>query len=215
MESIPFIAWCLDNLTYPVIALLMAIESSFIPFPSELVVPPAAYKAATDGNQSLVLIVLFASIGSLVGALVNYGLAVWLGRPLVYRFAESRLGHLCLIDRKKVEKAEAYFNEHGAVGTFVGRLIPAIRQLISIPAGLCRMHLGKFMLYTTLGATLWNIVLAALGYYLAQVVPADQLNATVAEYERPIKIALVVLGCCVAAYLAWQAYRKPRENEKA
>lgn len=215
MESIPFIAWCLENLNYPVIILLMAIESSFIPFPSELVVPPAAYKAATDGNQSLALIVVAAGIGSLIGALVNYGLSVWLGRPLVYRFAESRLGHLCLIDRKKVEKAEAYFNEHGAVGTFVGRLIPAIRQLISIPAGLSRMHLGKFILYTTLGATLWNIVLAALGYYLAQVVPADRLNATVAEYERPIKIALILIGCLVVLFLAWQAYRKPDTDEKA
>lgn len=214
MESLPFIEWCLENLTYPVIALLMAIESSFIPFPSELVVPPAAYKAAAEGNQSLALIVLAASIGSLVGALVNYYLSVWLGRPLVYKFAESRLGHLCLIDRRKVEMAEDYFNRHGAIGTFIGRLIPAIRQLISIPAGLCRMHLGKFMLYTTLGATIWNIVLAALGYYLAQVVPADQLNATVAEYERPIKIGLICLGVLVVLYLAWQAYRKP-DDEKA
>lgn len=213
MESLPFIEWCLENLTYPVIVLLMAIESSFIPFPSELVVPPAAYKAAAEGDQNLALIVLAASIGSLIGALVNYGLSVWLGRPLVYRFAESRLGHMCLIDRYKVEKAEKYFNDHGAIGTFVGRLVPAIRQLISIPAGLSRMHLGKFIFYTTLGATLWNIVLAALGYYLAQVVPADKLNATVAEYEHPIKIGLIILGVLVVLYLIWQASRKPDSDE--
>lgn len=214
MESLPFIEWCLENLTYPVIVLLMAIESSFIPFPSELVVPPAAYKAAAEGDQNLALIVLAASIGSLIGALVNYGLSVWLGRPLIYRFAESRLGHMCLIDRRKVEMAEKYFNDHGAIGTFIGRLVPAIRQLISIPAGLSRMHLGKFIFYTTLGATLWNIVLAALGYYLAQVVPADRLNATVAEYERPIKVGLIILGCLVVLYLIWQASRKP-DDEKA
>lgn len=215
MESLPFIAWCLNNLSYPVIVLLMAIESSFIPFPSELVVPPAAYKAAAEGDLSLGLIVVAASIGSLIGALVNYGLSVWLGRPLIYRFAESRLGHMCLIDRRKVQMAEDYFNSHGAVGTFIGRLIPAIRQLISIPAGLCRMHLGKFILYTTLGATLWNIILAGLGYYLAQVVPADRLNATVAQYEHPIKIGLICLGCLVVLYLIWQASRKPDDEEVA
>ena len=136
MESLPFIEWCLENLTYPVIVLLMAIESSFIPFPSELVVPPAAYKAAAEGDQNLALIVLAASIGSLIGALVNYGLSVWLGRPLVYRFAESRLGHMCLIDRYKVEKAEKYFNDHGAIGTFVGRLVPAIRKYLRCPRAL-------------------------------------------------------------------------------
>ena len=215
MESLPFIAWCLNHLTYPVIVLLMAIESSFIPFPSELVVPPAAYKAAAERDLNIGLIVLSASIGSLIGALVNYGLSVWLGRPLIYRFAESRLGHMCLIDRRKVEMAEAYFNRHGAIGTFIGRLVPAIRQLISIPAGLCRMHLGKFIFYTTLGATIWNIVLAALGYYLAQVVPEEQLNATVAEYEHPIKIGLIIVGCLAVLYLIWQASRKPDSDEAA
>ncbi len=209
MESIPFIAWCLNHLSYPVIILLMAIESSFIPFPSEVVVPPAAYLAATgDSNLNVFLVVLSASLGSLIGALVNYGLSMWLGRPIIYSFANSRLGHMCLLSQEKVEQAEAFFNKHGAIGTFVGRLIPAIRQLISIPAGLSRMHLGKFVIYTTLGATIWNIVLASLGWYLESVVPYDQLNIYVAQYERPIKIAIVAIVGVALLYLIYKAFKK-------
>src|SRR5574344_1546824 len=131
MESISVLQWCLAHLNYWTITLLMTIESSFIPFPSELVVPPAAWKAATSGELSLPLIIMFATIGSLLGALINYGLAIWLGRPIVYKFANSRWGHLCLLNQKKVENAEKFFDKHGAVSTFVGRLIPAVRQLIS------------------------------------------------------------------------------------
>ena len=175
MQSIPFIAWCLEHLNYWVITLLMAIESSFIPFPSEVVVPPAAYLSAQpDSGLNVFLVVFFSTLGALIGAMVNYLLARYLGRPLVYRFADSRLGHMCLIDRAKVEHAERYFDDHGALGTFVGRLVPAVRQLISIPAGLARMGLGKFVLYTALGAGLWNSILAAVGYYLAQVVPYER-----------------------------------------
>ena len=197
MESIPFIAWCLEHLNYWVITLLMAIESSFIPFPSEVVVPPAAYKAATTGELNVVLVVLCATAGACIGALVNYYLALYLGRPLVYRFAESRLGHICLIDKEKVEKAERYFDDHGAVGTFFGRLVPAVRQLISIPAGLARMHYGHFLLYTTLGAGCWNIILAGLGWYLHTIVPEEQLHDKILEYGDYIKwiiIALVLLA---------------------
>ena len=136
MESIAFIQWCIDHLNYWTITLLMAIESSFIPFPSEVVVPPAAYDAAATGRMNIILIIVFATIGANIGALINYYLAKWVGRPIVYKFANSRFGHMCLIDAEKVEKAEKYFDEHGAVSTFVGRLIPAVRQLISIPAGL-------------------------------------------------------------------------------
>ena len=168
MESIPFIAWCLENLNYWVIILLMAIESSFIPFPSEVVVPPAAYMAATTGNQNIYLIILSATIGACIGALVNYYLALYLGRPLIYRFVNSRFGHMCLLDQKKVEYAEQYFDKHGATGTFVGRLVPAVRQLISIPAGLARMNIARFLLYTTLGAGIWNAILAVMGWYIGR-----------------------------------------------
>ena len=133
-------------IAYAMIIVFMTIESSFIPFPSEVVVPPAAYYASIEGGQmNLAMVVVCATIGAILGALVNYYLAVWLGRPIVYKFANSRLGHICLIDESSVVRAEKYFDKHGAISTFIGRLIPAVRQLISIPAGLARMHLGKFI----------------------------------------------------------------------
>lgn len=203
MQSIPFIAWCLNHLNYWVIMLLMAIESSFIPFPSEVVVPPAAYQAA-NGDKNVFLVVFFATLGALIGAVINYALAYYLGRPIVYKFANSRIGHLCLIDEQKVMVAEKYFDDHGAIGTIIGRLIPAVRQLISIPAGLARMKFSQFLLYTFIGAGLWNSVLAAIGYSLAHVVKPEELDATVAQYESPIKIGMVVLGIAVVSYLVWK-----------
>ena len=207
MQSIPFIAWCLEHLNYWVITLLMAIESSFIPFPSEVVVPPAAYKAATTGELNVFLVVVCATIGAIIGALVNYGLARYLGRPLVYRFAESGVGHMCLIDREKVENAERYFDEHGAVGTFFGRLVPAVRQLISIPAGLARMSLGRFVLYTTLGAGLWNSILAGMGWYIGHYY-SGQLEEKVAQYSGELKIVMLFLGAAVVLYLAYKGIKK-------
>ncbi len=207
MQSIPFIAWCLEHLNYWVITLLMAIESSFIPFPSEVVVPPAAYKAATTGELNVFLVVVCATLGAIIGALVNYGLARYLGRPLVYRFAESRVGHMCLIDREKVENAERYFDEHGAVGTFFGRLVPAVRQLISIPAGLARMSLGRFVLYTTLGAGLWNSILAGMGWYIGHYY-SGQLEEKVAQYSGELKIVMLFLGAAVVLYLAYKGIKK-------
>ena len=203
MQSIPFIAWCLDHLNYWVITLLMAIESSFIPFPSEIVVPPAAYQAA-HGDKNVFLVVFFATVGALIGASVNYALAYYLGRPIVYKFANSRIGHMCLIDENKVMVAEKYFDDHGAVGTIVGRLVPAVRQLISIPAGLARMSFGKFLLYTTIGAGAWNSILAAIGYSLASVVPPEQLDATVAEYEQPIKYDMIVVFVGIICFLIYK-----------
>ena len=207
MESVPFIAWCLEHLNYWVITLLMAIESSFIPFPSEVVVPPAAYKAATTGELNIFLVILFSTIGACIGAATNYYLALYLGRPLVYRFAESRIGHMCLLDSDKVETAERYFDKHGAVGTFFGRLVPAVRQLISIPAGLARMNIARFFLYTTLGAGIWNGILAAMGWYIGRNY-SGQLEEKVAEYSGELKIVMLVLGAAVVLYLAYKGLKK-------
>lgn len=207
MESIPFIAWCLGHLNYWVITLLMAIESSFIPFPSEVVIPPAAYMAAATGEMSLWLIILCATLGALIGATVNYVLALYLGRPIIYRFANSKLGHLCLIDEEKVKLAEHYFDEHGAIGTIVGRLVPAVRQLISIPAGLARMRFGRFLLYTAIGAGAWNCILGAIGYVLASVVPYEQLDETVAEYSVYLKVLMLLVGLAAVYYL-YRQYKK-------
>lgn len=205
MESVAFIQWCLDHLNYWTITLLMAIESSFIPFPSEVVVPPAAYKAASaNSDLSVFLVVLFATIGANIGALINYYLAYFVGRPIVYKFANSRFGHMCLIDESKVKHAETYFEQHGALSTFVGRLIPAVRQLISIPAGLAKMKLSTFLVYTTLGAGIWNTILAAIGYYLQSVVPEDQLMATVTEYSHELGYIFIGIGILIVAYLIYK-----------
>ena len=212
MESLSFIQWCLDNLNYWTITLLMTIESSFIPFPSEIVVPPAAYKAAA-GELNIWLVILFATIGANIGALINYYLALWVGRPLVYKFANSRIGHMCLIDEASVAKAERYFDENGRISTFIGRLVPAVRQLISIPAGLLRMKLSTFLLYTTLGAGLWNGILAAIGYYLESVVPQDQLMAKVSEYSQEIGWVFIAIGIFVLIFLVYKGMKKNKPTK--
>lgn len=204
--------WYKEHLTYGTIILLMAIESSFIPFPSEVVIPPAAYFAVKSGDMNMAMIVVTATLGALIGAMVNYGLSVLIGRPLVYGFADSRLGHMCLIDRQKVEKAEQYFDKHGAVSTFIGRLIPAIRQLISIPAGLARMNFGVFTLFTVLGAGVWNCVLAALGWWLGKNFPEDQLFAQLEHYNRYLTWAGYALLALVVAYILYHALKKGKKQ---
>lgn len=211
MESVAFIQWCLDHLNYWTITLLMAIESSFIPFPSEVVVPPAAWKSASDSSMNVFLVVFFATLGANIGALINYYLSRWLGRPIVYKFANSRIGHMCLIDEAKVKRAEDYFAEHGALSTFIGRLIPAVRQLISIPAGLSKMKLSTFILYTTLGAGIWNSILAAIGYYLSTVPgieTEEQLLRQVNKYSHEIGYGFIALGVAIVGYLIYKGTKK-------
>lgn len=209
MESVALIQWCLDHLNYWTITFLMIIESSFIPFPSEVVIPPAAYKAAVSDELNIYLVVLFATIGATIGALINYYLAKWLGRPIVYKFANSRFGHMCLIDEAKVEHAEKYFDDHGALSTFIGRLIPAVRQLISIPAGLARMKLSTFLLYTVLGAGLWNMILAAIGYSLSTVVESEEeLLARVTEYSHELGYVFIAIGVFIVGFLIYKGTKK-------
>lgn len=186
----------------------MVIESSFIPFPSEVIVPPAAYLAATSQDVNVVAIVLTATAGAIAGAFINYYLSVWIGRPIVYRFADSKLGHACMIDRAKVEHAEEYFDKHGAVSTFIGRLIPAVRQLISIPAGLARMNVGKFALFTGLGAVVWNTVLATLGWWLGTMVPREQLYAKVEEYNEYLTYAGILIAVVCVGIIIYNAFKK-------
>ena len=203
--------WYAENMNYGTIATLMAVESSFIPFPSEVVVPPAAYVAGIEGSSlyttnsyplKVLLVVLFGTLGAIIGAIINYLLAMWLGRPIIYAFADSKLGHLCLLSSEKVKKAEDYFNEHGKVSTFVGRLIPGIRQLISIPAGLCKMHFGWFLFYTFLGAGIWNVVLALLGY-----IAHGQMDM-IHEYSHELSIGIMALFGLAIVYLVIKAVVK-------
>lgn len=182
----------LGNLNYTTVFFLMMLESTVIPVPSELVVSPAAYHAA-GGNLNIFLVILCATLGADLGASINYFVAYYLGRPIVYRFANSRLGRLCMLNQEKVEKSEKYFDDHGIVATLTGRLIPGIRHLISIPAGLAKMRYWTFLFYTTIGAGLWNCILAALGWYLHTVVPEDQLNDKIMEYGEYIKVVIMLL----------------------
>lgn len=203
--------WYANNMNYLSITLLMTVESSFIPFPSEIVIPPAAYVAgkedstlhATDSYPiNVLLIVLFGTIGAMLGAIINYLLAMWLGRPIIYAFADSKVGHLCLLSSEKVKKAEDYFNDHGKVSTFVGRLIPGIRQLISIPAGLSKMNFGQFLLYTFLGASIWNVILALLGY-----IAHGQMDL-IHAYSHELSIAIMALLAVAVIYFIAKAIIK-------
>jgi membrane protein DedA with SNARE-associated domain len=187
----------LENLNYPTIFFLMMLESTVVPVPSELVVSPAAYHAA-GGNLNMWLVILFSTLGAMLGATINYVVAYYVGRPVIYRFANSRIGHLCLLNQEKIEKSESYFNNHGKMATITGRLIPGIRHLISIPAGLAKMNFAHFILYTALGAGAWNCILALLGWYLHTIVPEDQLHDKILEYGDHIKffiIGAVLLAC--------------------
>ena len=193
------ISTLLNNLNYPTIFLLMLLESTVVPVPSELVVAPAAYHAA-GGHLNVLLVVLFATIGADVGASINYFVALYVGRPIIYRFANSRWGKMCLLNQGKIEKSERYFDQHGIVATLTGRLIPGIRHLISLPAGLARMNYWKFLLYTTIGAGCWHAILAAMGWYLHAVVPEEQLEETIKQYNHYIVAAILVLVVLAAAY---------------
>lgn len=206
--------WYMDNLNYATITLLMTIESSFIPFPSEVIVPPAAYAACNSDNESLYvtdyqflnvfIVILFATLGAIFGALINYFLAFSLGRPIVYWFADSKLGHLLLLNSKKIQKAENYFRDHGNSSTFVGRLVPGIRQLISIPAGLAKMKIIPFILFTSLGAGIWNIILALLGYL------AHGKKDIIDRYSHELSWVLLGLGIIFIVYLITKNYLKKR-----
>ena len=205
-------AWCFDrfvnNASYLFVFIFMVIESSFIPFPSEVVVPPAAYLAMQRGDMNIFAVVAVATAGALVGALINYVLSLLIGRPIVYAFANSRLGHACLIDQAKVEKAEKYFDKHGAASTFIGRLIPAVRQLISIPAGIARMNIWVFCLYTALGALVWNAILAGLGWWLSMHVSLDELYAAVEKYNSYLSLGGLILLLACVAYILYNAFKK-------
>ena len=206
-----FISSLLGNLNYGTILFLMLLESTVIPVPSEFVVTPAAYHAA-GGNLDVFLVILFATIGADIGASINYVVAYFVGRPVIYSFANSKWGKMCLLNQEKVEKSEKYFDDHGIVATLTGRLIPGIRHLISIPAGLAKMNYWKFLLYTTIGAGVWHSILAALGWYLHSIVPEDQLNDTISEYAEYIKIAIIAIVLLAIAYFGLKYYLKRKKS---
>ena len=218
MELLAFIdaqalfAMVWEHMSYFYVFLFMTIESSFIPFPSEIVVPPAAYIATVDHTMNIWGVGIASTLGALAGSIINYLLAVWIGRPIIYAFARSRAGAVCMISPEKVRKAEDYFDAHGAVSTFIGRLIPVIRQLISLPAGLARMNFGKFCLFTTLGAAVWNAILCWLGWFLAQFVSKEDLFQKIEEYNQYLSWAGYAIGAFCVLFIVWQLIKPKKQT---
>jgi membrane protein DedA with SNARE-associated domain len=196
-------------LGYPGIVLLMAIESSFFPLPSELVMPPAGYLAA-QGRMDLTLAVLAGAFGSLLGALFNYYFAVYLGEPFLRRY-----GRYFFVSNESLDRAEAFFRRHGEIGTFVGRFVPVVRHLISIPAGLARMQLGRFAFFTTLGAGIWCAVLAYIGWLLGRHEGALRDAAVNTHTTRALLYILPALVVILAAYTLWYRRRQGRGDRVA
>lgn len=204
--------WYDANMNYAAVGILMTVESSFIPFPSEVVIPPAVYIACdpqTKSGMNLWMIVIIGTLGAMLGAYINYFLSRWLGRPIIYAFADSKLGHLLQLSKAKVQRAEDYFNQHGKVSTLIGRLIPVIRQLISIPAGLSKMNIAAFSLFTFIGAAVWNCILALLGYLAYQA--ADP--SVIEKYSHQLSVIIIVLFCAAVAFLILKVAWKKRKNK--
>lgn len=205
------LTWYDAHMNYSAVGLLMTLESSFIPFPSEVVIPPAVYVASnpdTKGGMKIWLIVLIGTLGAMLGAYINYFLSRWLGRPIIYAFADSKVGHLLRLSKENVQRAEDYFNQHGNVSTLVGRLIPVIRQLISIPAGLSKMNIAAFSLFTFLGAAVWNCILALLGYLAYRA--ADP--SVIERYSHELSVIIIIIFCAAVAFFIVRALIRKRRK---
>ncbi|MDD5031888.1 MAG: DedA family protein [Patescibacteria group bacterium] len=203
LDFINFFLSISHDMGYGGIVLLMAIESSFIPFPSEIVIPPAAY-LASQGEMNIYLVVLFGIIGSLIGAVINYALAFYLGRLIIYKIADHRVSKLFFLNSAKIKKSEDFFLRYGNISTLVGRLVPVVRQLISLPAGFARMNFKSFVFFTTLGSAIWIIILAILGYAFG----ANQ--ELLAEYYKEISWFFIALGLLVVIII----FIKKRKNNE-
>jgi len=194
--------WYLGHMNYFTVCLLMVIESSFIPFPSEIVIPVAAYKAA-QGDLNIYLVVIAGTIGALIGAMINYVIGYYVGRPVIHKLADSKFGKMMLLSEEKIIKAEEYFIKNGKTSTLIGRLVPGIRQLISIPAGMAKMNLRDFLIYTAIGAGAWNIILAVIGYFLYEI------REQIYPYLTDI---MLVLGGFFVIYLVIQTRKNRRKK---
>ncbi|MGE5851079.1 MAG: DedA family protein [Candidatus Methylomirabilota bacterium] len=207
-HAVQWITETIFALGYPGIVALMALESSFFPFPSEVVLPPAGYLAA-QGRMNAWIALGAGILGSLIGAVFNYVLAVRLGRPLLHRY-----GKYLLIKETALDRAEEYFRSHGEISTFVGRLIPVIRQYISLPAGLARMRLDLFAFYTALGAGIWCAILTWIGWYLGT--QAERLGGLPPEQvHRYVNTALLILAPAVALLVVIYVIRHRRRRRAA
>ena len=205
------IHWLLDrfrDLGYPGIVVLMAIESSILPLPSELVMPPAGYLAA-KGEMDFLVAVACGVLGSILGALANYGLAHWLGRAFV-----RRLGRYVFVSERSLERSERFFAAHGEISTFMARMLPVVRHLISLPAGIARMPLPRFVVFTGLGALVWCTCLTGIGWFIGkrEELVRSALDQAVHHYAgRAMMILVPILGVLAAAYILWHRHRTSRQ----
>jgi membrane protein DedA with SNARE-associated domain len=195
-ELINWLVETIGALGYPGIFTLMAMESSVIPIPSELVMPPAGY-LAQQGQMHMVIVILSGTLGSLVGAYANYFASHYLGRPLVLKY-----GKYVWITEEKFAKVEKFFKDHGEVSTFIGRLLPVVRHLISIPAGLAGMNHVKFTLYTLLGAGIWVTVLSYIGYFIGAE------RELIMQYSHQAVIGVIIASAVIIAVYVWNHRRK-------
>ena len=200
------LTWYMEHITYWSVFLLMAVESTIIPFPSELVIPPAAFKAA-NGDLNIFLVIFSGSMGAVVGSMINYYLAKWLGNKLLIKFVNTRLAHMMMIDQAALDKTEKYFLKHGKTSTLIGRLVPGVRHLISLPAGIAGMKIKDFLLYTAIGATAWNIILAMLGYFF--YTQKELLD----KYYKELIYIILALGAIYVVYLIYNSFRKDKKAQ--
>ncbi len=198
-EAIDWLVTTIGSMGYPGIFALMAMESSIIPIPSELVMPPAGY-LAQQGEMNMLVAIVCGSLGSLVGAYANYFAAHYLGRPLVLKY-----GRYVWISEAKFARVETYFLSHGEISTFIGRLLPVVRHLISLPAGLAGMNHWKFALYTILGATIWVTVLTAIGYFIGKE------QALIMRYSHQALIGVVIFSALLITVYVWWHRKKSRK----
>jgi len=203
MDLINYLLDIFGQMGYRGIIVLMAVESSFVPFPSEVVITPAAY-LASRGEMNIWLVILSGVAGSLAGAIFNYVIALYLGKALVHKLADHRFSKLLMIDSKKVQKAEDYFLKYGNMSTLIGRLVPVVRQLISLPAGFSKMNFGSFLLFTAIGSGIWTCILAALGYFFGSN------QKMLSSFYHEITYAGTILGLGFVVFLVIRKKRKKK-----
>ncbi len=197
-KIVSFIVASIFKLGYPGIIALMFLESSFFPFPSEVVIPPAGY-LASQGKMNLVIVIFCGIAGSVLGALFNYYIALLWGRKFILKY-----GKYVFFDEKKLNKCEVFFENHGHISTFIGRLLPGIRQYISFPAGLAKMNLFLFIIFTALGAGIWVVILAYIGYWVGNN------KELIAKYSHIATISLLLF--CIFLVIFYLTKLKKRIN---
>ncbi|MCL2065599.1 MAG: DedA family protein [Candidatus Cloacimonetes bacterium] len=186
-----------SQMGYLGIVVLMTISYSFIPFSSQVVIPPAAY-LASQGELKLYLVIFYGTLGGVLGALFNYFFALFFGRVVIYKIVNTRIARLCRLNPEKIQRAEDYFVKHGKISIFLGLLIPAVRQLISLPAGLAKMNLAIFIPLAIISALIWNTYLALLGFYFGE--NQDFIFKNIKE----ISLCLLIIGAIISLYLVFK-----------